>query len=48
MAQNDLIFFRAFANTVMEEVNRLEAVNDAQNKTSFVANVDHELRSPLQ
>lgn len=46
-AQEDLTYMRAFANTIMGEINRLEAIVSDQAKTSFVANISHELRSPL-
>lgn len=46
-AQEDLVYMKAFANTVMCEVQRLEAVASDHAKTSFVANISHELRSPL-
>ena len=46
-AQEDLVYMKAFANTLMCEINRLEAVASDHAKTSFVANVSHELRSPL-
>lgn len=46
-AQEDLIYMRAFASTIMSEINRSEAIASDHAKTSFVANISHELRSPL-
>lgn len=46
-AQDDLLYIKAFANVIMCEIHRLEAVVSDQAKVSFIANVSHELRSPL-
>lgn len=46
-AQDDLSYLKAFGNTIMSEVARLDAVTADKAKTSFIANISHELRSPL-
>ena len=46
-AQDDLSYLKAFGNSIMSEVARLDAVIAAKAKTSFIANISHELRSPL-
>lgn len=43
-AQDDLVYVKAFANVIMCDIHRLEAVVSDHAKTSFVANVSHELR----
>jgi signal transduction histidine kinase len=43
----DLIYFKAFSNTIMTELSRLDAINSNNTKTTFVASISHELRSPL-
>ena len=45
--QDDLTYIKAFGNSIMSEVARLDAVTAGQAKTSFIANISHELRSPL-
>jgi signal transduction histidine kinase len=47
LSQLDLTYFSAFGNTVMMELSRLDAINSNNTKTTFVASVSHELRSPL-
>jgi hypothetical protein len=45
--QQDTSYLRAFANSVMNEITRLNlSVSDAA-KSTFLANISHELRSPL-
>ena len=40
-------YIRAFGNTVMSEVSRLDALHAERAKTTFIASISHELRSPL-
>lgn len=40
-------YIRAFGNTIMNEVSRLDAVHAERAKTTFIASISHELRSPL-
>ncbi|KAL1304634.1 hypothetical protein AAFC00_003598 [Neodothiora populina] len=44
---DDLSYLRAFGNTIMSEVARLTALKDDRAKTTFIASMSHELRSPL-
>lgn len=43
----DLSYLRAFGNTIMSEVARMNALKDDRAKTTFIASMSHELRSPL-
>ncbi|KAL5120178.1 hypothetical protein ACEQ8H_002004 [Pleosporales sp. CAS-2024a] len=43
----DLPYFKVFSHSVMREISRLDAVALNQSKTTFVASISHELRSPL-
>lgn len=43
----DLSYLRAFGNTIMSEVARMSAQKDDRAKTTFIASMSHELRSPL-
>ncbi|EDU46670.1 two-component sensor protein histidine protein kinase [Pyrenophora tritici-repentis Pt-1C-BFP] len=43
----DLAYFKIFSNSIMRELSRLDAVTSNQAKTTFVASISHELRSPL-
>lgn len=43
----DLAYFNIFSHSIMRELSRLDAVSLNQQKTSFVASISHELRSPL-
>ncbi|KAF2425745.1 hypothetical protein EJ08DRAFT_652039 [Tothia fuscella] len=43
----DLLYLRAFGNTMMTELSRLDAVSGEQAKTTFISSISHELRSPL-
>lgn len=43
----DLSYLRAFGNTIMSEVARMTALKDDRAKTTFIASMSHELRSPL-
>ena len=40
-------YIRAFGNTIMNEVSRLDAIHAERAKTTFIASISHELRSPL-
>jgi len=44
---DDLSYLRAFGNTIMSEVSRMSALKDDRAKTTFIASMSHELRSPL-
>ncbi|KAI5202514.1 hypothetical protein AUEXF2481DRAFT_102158 [Aureobasidium subglaciale EXF-2481] len=44
---DDLTYLRAFGNTIMSEVARMNALKDDRAKTTFIASMSHELRSPL-
>ncbi|KAI4848067.1 hypothetical protein E4T45_06502 [Aureobasidium sp. EXF-8846] len=44
---DDLSYLRAFGNTIMSEVSRMNALKDDRAKTTFIASMSHELRSPL-
>lgn len=43
----DLQYLRIFGNSVMMALSRLDATASGRAKTSFVASISHELRSPL-
>jgi signal transduction histidine kinase len=43
----DLPYFKVFSHSVMRELSRLDALALNQAKTTFVASISHELRSPL-
>jgi hypothetical protein len=43
----DLAYFKIFSHSVMRELSRLDALALNQLKTTFVASISHELRSPL-
>lgn len=46
-ASVDLAYFKIFSHSVMRELSRLDALASNQAKTTFVASISHELRSPL-
>jgi signal transduction histidine kinase/CheY-like chemotaxis protein len=46
-ASVDLAYFKIFSHSIMRELSRLDAVALNQAKTTFVASISHELRSPL-
>jgi signal transduction histidine kinase len=43
----DLAYYKVFSHSVMRELSRLDALASNQSKTTFVASISHELRSPL-
>lgn len=43
----DLNYFKIFSDSIMRELSRLDALALHQQKTTFVASISHELRSPL-
>lgn len=43
----DLVYLKAFGNSVMTELSRLNAIASSKTKTTFAASISHELRSPL-
>ncbi|KAH9876097.1 hypothetical protein J1614_003976 [Plenodomus biglobosus] len=46
-ASVDLAYFKIFSHSIMRELSRLDAVSLNEAKTTFVASISHELRSPL-
>jgi hypothetical protein len=46
-ARVDLAYLKVFGHSIMTELSRLDALAADQAKTSFVASISHELRSPL-
>ncbi|KAF2658578.1 hypothetical protein K491DRAFT_702806 [Lophiostoma macrostomum CBS 122681] len=46
-AQLDLAYSKIFSSSIMSEIARLDAMASSQAKTTFVASISHELRSPL-
>ncbi|KAF1849811.1 uncharacterized protein K460DRAFT_360663 [Cucurbitaria berberidis CBS 394.84] len=46
-ASVDLAYFKVFSHSIMRELSRLDAMVLGQAKTTFVASISHELRSPL-
>jgi signal transduction histidine kinase len=45
--ENELPYLQAFGNTITSEVARLTAQKADKAKTTFIASISHELRSPL-
>ncbi|CAK3773610.1 sensor histidine kinase response regulator [Lecanosticta acicola] len=45
--KEDVNYLGAFCDVVMAEVGRLDVQADVKSKTSFIASISHELRSPL-
>ncbi|KAF2636856.1 hypothetical protein P280DRAFT_492817 [Massarina eburnea CBS 473.64] len=45
--RTDLAYFKVFGHSIMTDLSRLDAIAADQAKTSFVASISHELRSPL-
>ncbi|KAH8716945.1 hypothetical protein GQ44DRAFT_775701 [Phaeosphaeriaceae sp. PMI808] len=46
-SENDLPYLTAFGNSITSEVARLSALKADKAKTTFIASISHELRSPL-
>ncbi|KAJ5139329.1 uncharacterized protein N7515_004177 [Penicillium bovifimosum] len=46
-SENELAYLRAFGNSVMAEVHRLDVEMAEKAKTNLVSSISHELRSPL-
>ncbi|KAL2837228.1 hypothetical protein BJY01DRAFT_46746 [Aspergillus pseudoustus] len=46
-SENELAYLRAFGNSVMAEVHRLDVEMAEKAKTNLVTSISHELRSPL-
>ncbi|KAK8194964.1 uncharacterized protein BKA78DRAFT_293603 [Phyllosticta capitalensis] len=44
---NELPYLKAFGNSIMSEVTRVNAQRADRAKTTFIASISHELRSPL-
>ncbi|OJD36524.1 sensor histidine kinase response [Diplodia corticola] len=44
---SDLLYLRAFGNSIMTELGRIDTVAVDKAKTSFIESMSHELRSPL-
>ncbi|KAL6708312.1 hypothetical protein ACN47E_003236 [Coniothyrium glycines] len=45
--ENELPYFQAFGNSIANEIVRLSAQKADRAKTTFIASISHELRSPL-
>lgn len=43
----DLLYLRAFGNSIMNELSRLDAAAVDQAKSTFIESMSHEMRSPL-
>jgi signal transduction histidine kinase len=43
----DLVYLKAFGNSMMAELSRLDEIATNRMKNTFVASISHELRSPL-
>jgi signal transduction histidine kinase len=46
-AQDDLAYLQTFGNSIMMSLMRLDAKASEDAKSTFIANISHELRSPL-
>lgn len=42
-----MVYLKAFGNSIMNELSRLDEIATNKMKTTFVASISHELRSPL-
>jgi signal transduction histidine kinase/CheY-like chemotaxis protein len=47
LQSEEVAYLAAFGNSVMAEINRIEAVANDMAKSNFISNISHELRSPL-
>ena len=47
LQSEELTYLAAFSNSVMADINRVEAVANDKAKSDFISNISHELRSPL-
>lgn len=45
--ENELPYLKAFGNSIMSEISRVKATKSDVAKTTFIASISHELRSPL-
>lgn len=45
--KEEITYLAAFGNSIMVEINRIEAVANDRAKSDFISNISHELRSPL-
>ncbi len=43
----DIVYLRAFGNSIMSEIARVNMQKDEAAKTTFIASMSHELRSPV-
>lgn len=46
-ASHDLLYLKVFGNSLMNGISKLDAIATDRAKTTFVASISHELRSPL-
>ena len=47
LQSEEVTYLAAFGNSVMAEINRIEAIANDMAKSDFISNISHELRSPL-
>ncbi|KIY03509.1 uncharacterized protein Z520_00200 [Fonsecaea multimorphosa CBS 102226] len=45
--EDDMVYLKAFSNAVVNELNRIDLALSDTAKSTFLANISHELRSPL-
>ncbi|EXJ67451.1 uncharacterized protein A1O5_09464 [Cladophialophora psammophila CBS 110553] len=45
--EDDMVYLKAFSNAIMNELNRIDLALSDTAKSTFLANISHELRSPL-